>query len=620
MESPEQAVIGNSQMLATIGKKGELRYLFWPTIDYPQHVLGSLPGIFYSNNKASKFEWLTDHPWENTHEYIENTNILNCSFKNAEAELAVNSTDFVLPDTDVLIRHFLIQNTSRDDVFLRFFYYNDLAISETDIDDVAYYLKEDDAIVHYKRNFYFLYGGTVLSSGHQCGVHNEASDAFNDVYDSQLSGESLVLYDGSRAVNSCLSWDIGKVQSHETKSLTVFIIMGSNEDEVVRILKNNRKIRFETQFKNTQNFWINWINNFKHVFKDETLNRMVKRSLLTLKLLIDKNHGGVVAAPCMDPEYRFCWPRDATYVAYAFDKCGFYEEPETFYKWCQRAQENEGGLYQRYYIEARIKGPCWSSQIDEIATVLWGMGKHFELTGDRRFVRSVWNSVRKAADFLAEQVSQADGLVETVGLWEEKFGGHIYSNAALYSGLKSSVTLAKAIGKDDLAIAWDKHAVNLRESLLNLSWDARLNRFIKTAVPRDENLDISLLSLSYPFDVLSADDDRIRKTAVAIESAFTFKSGGLGRYPFDMYYGGNPWVLTTLWLALYYEKVGELGKAEQLIRWTLDHSTELGLLSEQVDKENGAPMSAIPLAWSHAFFILSVLDLEEARNKIKQEI
>jgi len=150
--------------------------------------------------------------------------------------------------------------------------------------------------------------------------------------------------------------------------------------------------------------------------------------------------------------------------------------------------------------------------------------------------------------------------------------------------------------------------------LLNLSWDAQLNRFIKTAVPRNENLDISLLSLSYPFDVLPANDEKMKKTAAAIESAFKFKSGGLGRYPFDQYYGGNPWILTTLWLALYYEKASELRKAEQLIRWALDHSTELGLLSEQVDKESGAPVSAIPLAWSHAFFILSVLDLQEAKN------
>ena len=145
-------------------------------------------------------------------------------------------------------------------------------------------------------------------------------------------------------------------------------------------------------------------------------------------------------------------------------------------------------------------------------------------------------TVSEGADFLATQVSQADDLIETVGLWEEQFGNHTYSNAAVYAGLKSAATLAKAIGKDDLFSKWDQNATKLRESLLNLSWDSHLNRFIKTAFPRNENLDASLLSLSYPFDVLPANDERIKKTAPAIESAFKFKSGGVG---------GTPLTITT---------------------------------------------------------------------------
>jgi glucoamylase len=620
MEVPEQAVLGNNRMLVTIGKHGELRYLFWPTIDYPQHVRGSLPGIFYSFKGENRFDWLTDTAWTKKQEYLPDANIVRTVFRHQNPDLNITLTDVVLPDSDALIRQFVIQNVSDNEIFLRLFYYIDLALSESPIDDAASYLVDEDSIIHYKRNFYFAYTGTLLSSGHQCGVHGEASDSFRDVYNSKLSGGSLTLYDGSRDVNSCLSWDLPNLKTNESRTLAVIIAMAATEKEVLRTLGKCKNEVLEKQISGTEEFWKNWIANFKMNKVEAQLASMIKRSLLTLKLLTVKSHGGIIAAPCMDPEYRFCWPRDATYVAYTFDRCGYHEEAKHFYKWCTKAQEPEGGLYQRYYIGVRLKGPCWSSQIDEIATVLWGMGKHFELTGDRRFVRSVWNSVRKAADFLVGQVSEADGLVETVGLWEEKFGGHTYSNAAVYAGLKSSVALAKVMGKDDLGSEWDQNAVNLRESLLKLSWDAQLNRFIKTAVPRDENLDISLLSLSYPFDVLPADDERIKKTAVAIESAFKFKSGGLGRYPFDDYYGGNPWILTTLWLALYYEKAGELDKAEQFIRWALDHSTELGLLSEQVDKESGAPISAIPLAWSHSFFILSVLDLEEAKGNIKQKM
>ena len=618
MNVPEQAVLGNNRILATIGKHGELRYLFWPTIDYPQHIRGSLPGIFYSFKGENRFDWLTDPAWTNKQQYLLDTNIVRTFFKHQYPDLNITLTDAVLPDSDTLIRQFVIQNASDNEVFLRLFYYNDLALSESPIDDAATYLKDDDAILHYKRNFHFAYTGTLPSSGHQCGVHGEDSDSFNDVYDSKLSGGSLTLYSGLKDVNSCLSWDIPNLHVNETKTLAVIITMAATEKEAMETLEKYKNESQEKQISRTEEFWKKWITNFKTDNIDAQLASMTKRSLLTLKLLTSESHGGIIAAPCMDPEYRFCWPRDATYVAYAFDRCGYHEEAKRFYKWCTKAQEPEGGLYQRYYMEDRLKGPCWSSQTDEIATVIWGMGKHFELTGDRRFVQSVWSSVRKGADFLATQVSQADDLVETVGLWEEKFGNHTYSNAAVYAGLKSAATLAKVIGKDDLGSKWDQNAIKIRESLLNLSWDAHLNRFIKTASPKNENLDVSLLSLSYPFDVLPANDERMKKTAIALESAFTFKSGGLGRYPFDQYYGGNPWILTTLWLALYYEKAGELGKADPLIRWAFDHSTELGLLSEQVDKENGAPVSAIPLAWSHAFFILSILDLEKAKNNIKQ--
>jgi glucoamylase len=621
MDVPEQAVLGNNRMLATIGKHGELRYLFWPTIDYPQHVRGSLPGISYSFKGKNSFDWLTDPAWTKKQQYLPDTNIVRTFFRHPnKPDLNITLTDAVLPDSDTLIRQFVIQNLSVDEVFLRVFYYDDLAISESPIDDAAYYLADDDAIIHYKRDFHFAYTGTLPSSGHQCGVHGEESDSFRDVYDSKLSGGSLTLYSGLRDVNSCLSWDIPNLRTNESKTLAVIIAMAATEKEALETLGKYKNESLEKQISGTEEFWKKWITNIKIGTLDVQLASMTRRSLLTLKLLTSESHGGIIAAPCMDPEYRFCWPRDATYVAYAFDRCGYYDEAKHFYEWCTKAQEPEGGLYQRYYIGDRLKGPCWSSQVDEIATVLWGMEKHFELTGDHQFVQSVWNSVRKAADFLAAQLSQADGLVETVGLWEEKFGDHTYSNAAVYGGLKSAATLAKAMGKNDLSSKWNQNAVKLGESLLSLSWDAQLNRFIKSAVPRNENLDVSLLSLSYPFDVLPADDERIKKTALAIESAFTFKSGGLGRYPFDQYFGGNPWILTTLWLALYYEKAGELVKAEQLIRWTLGHSTELGLLSEQVDKESGAPISAIPLAWSHAFFILSVLDLAEAKNNIKQKM
>jgi len=65
---------------------------------------------------------------------------------------------------------------------------------------------------------------------------------------------------------------------------------------------------------------------------------------------------------------------------------------------------------------------------------------------------------------------------------------------------------------------------------------------------------------------------------------------------------------------LYYEKLKDIERMEELIEWVIDHDTELGLLSEQVNKSNGSPISAVPLAWSHAFLILAVLDLDKMKD------
>jgi glucoamylase len=610
-EVPEQAALGNRQMLATIGKSGELRYLFWPTIDYPQHVLGSLPGIFYSRSQLGKFNWLTDSPWERKQEYVKNANILSTTFENTEAALVVTATDLVLPNSDIVIRHFAVENLGENIASPRFFYYNDLAISETDIDDAAYYSQLNDAIVHYKRDFYLAYGGSLKSSGHQCGVHGESSDAFKDASDHKLSSGSLVLYDGTRAVNSCLSWDLGPMHARETKTLTVFIAMGHSEAKALALLEKGRQSKVKELVSRTRTFWEGWVREFRGDFRSEVLDELTRRSLLVLKLLADQNHGGIVAAPCMNPEYRFCWPRDATYVAYAFDKCGFFRESAQFYEWCGKAQEKEGGLYQRYYIEAKIRGPCWSSQIDEVATVIWGMGKHFDLSGDHQFLQSAWPTIEKAAHFLCENIDPDSDLVRSVGLWEEKFGSHTYSNAAVYGGLKAAASAAEILKESELHKRWNNAAEKVKRALLKSTWNPQLGHFIKTFDPKDETLDISLLGLTVPFEVLPASDERMEKTAFAIEKAFNYKVGGIGRYPHDAYYGGNPWILATLWLALYYRQLRNLDKMKALITWTANHATVLNLLSEQVDKLNGNPISAIPLAWSHAFFILAVLGLDE---------
>ena len=92
--------------------------------------------------------------------------------------------------------------------------------------------------------------------------------------------------------------------------------------------------------------------------------------------------------------------------------------------------------------------------------------------------------------------------------------------------------------------------------------------------------------------------------------------GGLARYENDGYHrvstevAGNPWFVTTLWLAQYYialaKQKEDLGNALQILQWVADHALPSGVLAEQIHPYTNEPLSVSPLTWSHATFVTTV--------------
>ncbi len=97
LSTSQQAPMGNRSTLVTIGKNGELRHLFWPSHNYPQHIHGSLPGILFKVDGKESFSWLTDNPWIRKQRYLPDSTILETVFAHPQG-VQVKATDFVLPD------------------------------------------------------------------------------------------------------------------------------------------------------------------------------------------------------------------------------------------------------------------------------------------------------------------------------------------------------------------------------------------------------------------------------------------------------------------------------------------------------------------------------------------
>ncbi len=633
------AITGNSTMLATFSDRAELLRLFWPNIDYMQQFDKLLCGIYIKNVNGSTV-WLNDHRCEHQQDYLTDTNVVKSTITNYSDGYRVIIYDFVCPENDILVRKCEIENLSNEPRELGFMSFSAASGSDPDVTGVMFDFN-NEALIHYRCNNYLSVFSDIPSCGFQLG--NNANDAAVSTY---LIGKD----DIGMMKDAAVSWDLGSLGKNQVKGFNLFIGASHSLKECRQLIKKSKSVGAEKLLSDTQKYWKEYLNNSKQIKTGNSLlDNLYKRSLLVFSLMYDKKSGGLMAAPELDEyftkcgRYAYCWGRDAAFITEALDKAGLSGCVDNFYNWAVKVQEEDGSWQQRYHMDGNL-GPCWGLQIDETGTILWGMLNHYKYTKNIDFLQFVWESVKAGADFLAEFIDKETGLPKpSFDLWEERLGEHAYSAAAVYAGLKAAAEIADILGKSHAEReTWIKIADNMRESIIKYFWKEDFNRFIRSVrvklngwgaeqthnpvmlevnpkgYVRDFTLedwivDVSLVGLSIPFQVFSAEDTKIRDTVALIEQTLTSHGiGGIKRYENDGYIGGNPWILTTLWVALYHAKTGNYNKAKEYLFWAANGKTELGLLPEQVNRDTGKPEWVIPLTWSHAMYVQVISELDAA--------
>jgi oligosaccharide amylase len=451
-----------------------------------------------------------------------------------------------------------------------------------------------------------------------------------------------------------MSWKVERLAPGASVVLPVFIAAAPNEQEALDLLRTAKKKQSADWANETNGYWNRYLNNAKPCpLEGKEFEELYERSLLMFKLMSDEKTGSIIAAPEFDEHftrcggYAYCWGRDAAFITTALDQAGLTQLSDRFYDWTLASQSPDGSWDQRHYHDGSL-APSWGLQIDEGASILWGMYQHFLAVQDPEFARKVWPAVKKGAEFLIRFLDPATGLPQpSKDLWEEREASHTYSSAAVYGGLNAAARFAELSGEKELAASWSEAAERIARVIEQECWneargsfyrgiDLTVNQEVYTRavaggaegkiveLPKgyrkhvlkyDPVIDISLLGIAVPFQAVPADSEKMRRTAEAVEAALTSPVvGGIMRYENDPYIGGNPWILTTLWLAQYRIAIGDLEKAEQLLQWAVDHRAAMGLLPEQVDKQTGETAWVVPLTWSHAMYVLTLFQLADARK------
>jgi len=618
-----EAIIGNDNVLSTFSSKGELLRLYYPSRDSRQYINFYRAGVKIND---SYIIYLHDDVNNTYKQYYDvDTNILNTEITNTYFNLKVVQTDFCLLKENVLVRKYTFINESNIDLDMNFLIHSELLSDQN--------------------NFV---GSKIIDNGMIQYAHDFSVSTFSKsmkIYSHQLNNSKENIQTGiindkdyiGMSKDSSISYNIETLKPNEKKTIEICILLNENkkvfsdlENEIERI----RKIDLTKEYTNTKAYWRKYVKlhnglNIKEPENsyEEKIYEIYKRSILLFPLLNNKSTGGIIAAPEIDEgltkcgRYSYCWPRDAVFITKALDILKMEKEVEKFYKvFCKNTQSKTGMWEQRFYTDGSL-APCWGYQIDETASVVYGIYSHFEYTKDEKFLKDNLQMCERAIDFLKRYVK--DIFEETkkyhvsYDLWEMCEGIHLYSLSSIYSAFECILKIYNILGKNVSEFEnnrlKDEKILKSRKELEELQtkikkyindnmYDEARKSYVRNSV--DSKIDISILGAVTPFKIFTPKEKKIQNTVENINLTLRTYTGGYQRFENDHYMNGNPWPIANLWMTLYYLEKGEKKKAKETFDFVVKTSDKYGFLGEQVDNRTLKPNWVIGLGWSHAMFII----------------
>lgn len=618
-----EAIIGNKKLMATFTSKGELQRIYYPSKDNRQYI-----DFFHVGTKINDSGLIYLHNDINNmykQYYDINTNILNTEVTNTYFNLKIVQTDFVPIKENILIKKYTFINNNNIDLDIKFLIHSGLL---SDKNNFVGCKVIDNGMVQYAHDFML---GTVCKE--QNILSHQIHGSKDTIYTGVIQDKDYIGMNNE----SSISYDIGIIKPNEKKTINIYLVlqqqpsvMSDFEKEIDRI----QRLDFKNEYTKTKSYWRRYLKahdglNMQDATNsyEEKIQEIYYRSILLFPLLTNADTGGIIASPEIDEDftkcgrYAYCWPRDAAYITKAMDILNMKEETERFYKkFCKITQSKNGMWEQRFFSDGKL-APCWGYQVDETASVVYGVYEHYEFTKDFKFLKDTLPMCEKAIDFLKRYIKDifenTNKYHVSYDLWEMCEGVHLYSLASIYSAFDSILKIYDILGKNvsefqnnrvkDEKISKSKSEINklqieLKQYIENNFYDAEKKCYVRNN--KDKKMDISILGTVVPFNVFSSKEKKIENTIERINMSLRTYTGGYKRFEDDHYMNGNPWPIANAWMTLYYLEKGENRKAKETFDFVVKTAGIHNLLGEQIDNNTLKPNWVIGLGWSHAMFII----------------
>ncbi len=642
-----EAIIGNKNMIATFTSKGELQRMYFPSKDNRQYI-----NYFHTGVQINDSDLIYLHDDINNvykQYYDTDTNVLNTEVTNTYFNLKMVQTDFVMLKENVLVKKYIFLNEGKIDLNTKFYIHSELLSDQNNFVGCKII---DNGMMQYAHDFVvstFAKGEKIVK--HQINGSKETIKRC-EIQDKDYIGMSK---------DASICYDIGTIKPQEKKELEICILVDENrnisemEDEIDRITK----IDLNKEYTQTKSYWRKYVKSHNGLNLKEPENsyeerifEIYKRSILLFPLLTNQETGGIIASPEIDENfskcgrYAYCWPRDAVFMTKAMDIVKMEKETEKFYKnFCKKTQSKNGMWEQRFFTDGKL-APCWGYQVDETASVVYGVYEHYKYVKSEKFLKDNLKMCENAVDFLKKYIKDwlgIDGIDEirkdvvkeeieeetkkrtgkkhkyhiSYDLWEMCEGIHLYSIASIYAAFDCMLKIYKELGKNTSNFEnnrlkeekvqktqreLENLQVELKKYINENLYDEQKKSYVRNA--EDRKMDISLIGAVTPFNVFKPKEAKVRNTIECINMTLRTYTGGYQRFEQDGYMNGNPWVISNLWMTLYYLQTGEKRKAKETFDFVIKTVGKHYFLGEQVDNQTLKPNWVIGLGWSHAMFVI----------------
>ena len=615
------AVIGNKKIRASYTKNGELIRLYLNSPDYKQYIDYMDIGLKINDSNLIHLHKDINNVYDQY--YTEDTNILNTEIKNTYFNLRILQTDFVPIKNNVLIKRYTFLNEHNIDLDINFIIHSKLLTNENDSVGSR---KIQEGLIQYNHSSAFcIFAKNIEATNHQL------NDSNSNIESGVISDKDYI----GMSPDSSVSYHVGLLKPKEEATFELmFYIKEENFsiDSIEEDIKVLKKIDIKKELQFTKGYWKKYVKDHAklEIKQSNSLEHKIKniyhRTVLLYPLLINENTGGISAAIEVDENhsycgrYSYCWPRDAVFITKAMDILNMNKETEKFYKiFCKNTQSKNGMWEQRFYTDGHL-APCWGYQIDETASVVYGLYDHYTRTKEVKFLKDNLKMVEKAIDFLEKYVSdiitENNKLHVSYDLWEMNEGIHLYSISSIYASFEAMLKIydsLKEVIKDNRLKQeqiikkknnLEQYLLLLKEYVLNNLYDDN-TKILKRNIS-DDKMDISIIGAITPFEMFTTKEKKVINTVEKINLTLRTFTGGYRRFEGDHYRGGNPWVIATLWMALYYIENKQKTKAKECLEFVIKTATEHGFLAEQINNSTMKPDWVIGLGWSHAMFVIVI--------------